>query len=118
MIEIMPQNFETPFYQSPSVYLAAGQVLFRIGAPGSEMFLVRSGIIHLCRHTPHGTEMVLQSTFQDAVVAEASACSGSDHCDAIAAIDSAVQALPKGAFLTALEKDTNVATDCRFVPPP
>lgn len=110
MIVIMSHNFETLFHQSRSVYLGAGQVLFRIGAPVSEMFLVRSGIIHLCRHTLHGAEMVLQRAFPDAVVAEASAYSDSYHCDAVAAIDSVVQALPKGAFLAALEKDTNIAT--------
>lgn len=73
------------------------------------MFLVESGQIHLCRHTVHGAEMVLQRAIPGMVVAEASAYSDSYHCDAIATTRCIVLALPKPAFLLALASDSDLA---------
>jgi len=109
MIIIMLKSLEALFAGSRSVYLAAGKVLFRSAAPVSEMFMVNAGQIHLCRHTVHGTKMVLQRATPGMVLAEASAYSDSYHCDAIAATDSIVQALPKSVFLSALAADPDLA---------
>ena len=64
--------------------------------------MVSAGRIHLCRHTLHGTEMVLQRAVPGMVVAEASAYSDTYHCDAVAAQESAVLSLPRPVFLSAL----------------
>lgn len=86
-------------------------MLFHRGAPVSEMFMVSTGRIHLCRHTLHGAEMVLQRAIAGVIVAEASAYSGVYHCDAVAAADSVVLSMPKTAFLSALMADAGMATD-------
>jgi CRP-like cAMP-binding protein len=75
------------------------------------MFMVHEGQIHLCRHTVHGAEMVLQRTFPGMIVSEASAYSDSYHCDAIAATDSLVLALPKPAFISALAAEPTLAAN-------
>lgn len=98
----MSNALETLFVGSRSIHLAAGGVLFRSASPVSEMFLVISGQIHLCRHTVHGAEMVLQRATSGMVVAEASAYSDSYHCDAIAATDSIALTLPRPIFLSAI----------------
>lgn len=102
MIVVMSSALETLFSGSRSVHLAAGGILFRSASPVSEMFLVHSGQIHLCRHTVHGAELVLQRALPGMVVAEASAYSDRYHCDAIAATDCIVLSLPKPVFLTAM----------------
>lgn len=109
MIKIMSRALETLFTGSRSVHLAAEGVLFRGATQVSEMFLVISGDIHLCRHTVHGAKMVLQLARPDMVLAEASAYSDSYHCDAIAATDCVVLALPKPAFLSALASDPDLS---------
>lgn len=111
MIKIMSRALETLFTGSRSVHLAAGGVLFRSAAPVSEMFLVNLGQIHLCRHTVHGAKMVLQRAMPGMVVAEASAYSGSYHCDAMAATDCIVLAAPKPVFLSALASDPDLAAN-------
>lgn len=109
MIAIMSCALETLFASSQSVHLASGALLFRNAAPVSKIYWVRSGQIHLCRHTVHGTEMLLQRAMPGMVVAEASAYSDSYHCDAIAAKDSSVLAMAKPVFLSELTSDTNLA---------
>ena len=109
MIAIMSHALEILFTGSRSVHLAAGAVLFRSAAPVFEMFLVTSGQIHLCRHTVHGVEMVLQRAMPGMVVAEASAYSDSYHCDAIAATGCILLTLPKPVFLSAMASDPDLA---------
>jgi CRP/FNR family transcriptional regulator, dissimilatory nitrate respiration regulator len=111
MIAIMSGSLETLFAGSRSVDLHAGEVLFRSTAPVSEMFMVAEGQIHLCRHTMHGSEMVLQRAMPGMVVAEASAYSETYHCDAIAATDSVLLALPRSAFLSALAANPDLAAN-------
>jgi CRP-like cAMP-binding protein len=71
--------------------------------------MVRSGRVHLQRHTTHGARMVLQNVGPGAVIAEASAYSDRYHCDAVATEESVVAVLPKARFLTALEDDPALA---------
>jgi len=70
---------------------------------------VRSGRVHLQRHTTHGAHMVLQNAGRGAVVAEASAYSSRYHCDAVAAEESVVAGLPKERFLSALADEPALA---------
>ncbi|MFX4299051.1 MULTISPECIES: Crp/Fnr family transcriptional regulator [Roseobacteraceae] len=105
----MSQGLETLFTGSRSVQLSAGAVLFRSAAPVSEMFMVNAGQVHLCRHTVHGAELVLQRAMPGMIVAEASAYSDRYHCDATAATDCVVLALPKPVFLSALAADAGFA---------
>lgn len=109
MTAIMFSAFETLFTGSRTVHLVSGAVLFRSAAPVSEVFWVSTGQIHLIRHTMHGVKMVLQRARPGMVVAEASAYSENYHCDAIAATESNVLALPKPVFLSALASDTSLA---------
>lgn len=111
MIGIMSHAVEALFAGSRSLHFVAGEMLFRRAAPVSEVFLVHAGRIHLCRHTLHGTEMVLQRALPGMVVAEASAYSEIYHCDALATTDSAVLALPRSVFLSALAADPHLAAD-------
>lgn len=110
MIAIMSYALASLFSGSRSVDLSAQAVLFRTAAPVSEIFLVTSGQIHLCRHTVHGVKMVLQRAMPGMVVAEASAYSDNYHCDAIAATNCIVLALPKSVFLSAMAKDPGLAS--------
>jgi CRP/FNR family transcriptional regulator, dissimilatory nitrate respiration regulator len=111
MIAIMSHRMEALFGGLRSVQLTAGGVLFRGAARVSEMFMVSAGQIHLCRHSVHGSEMVLQRALSGMVVAEASAYSERYHCDAVAATDSIVRALPKSVFLSALATDPDLAAN-------
>ena len=106
---VMSHALEALFSGSRSVHFADGAVLFRSAAPVSEIFLVSSGQIHLIRHTMHGVEMVLQRAMPGMVVAEASAYSDNYHCDAIAATDCTVLALPKSVFLSAMASDPGLS---------
>jgi CRP-like cAMP-binding protein len=110
MIAVMSFDLDALFAGSRSVQLSAGSVLFRSAAPVTEMFMVRTGEVHLCRHSLHGAKMVLQRALPGMVLAEASAYSDSYHCDAPAAADSLLLAVPRPAFLAALAEDRQLST--------
>lgn len=102
MITIMRMPISTLFQDARETALAPGETLFVSGQEVAGIYMVRSGSLHLQRHTPHGAHMVLHNAGPGAVVAEASAYSSRYHCDAIAAQDSVVAGLPKARFLSAL----------------
>jgi len=102
MIAIMRELISTLFQGAREVSLAAGEALFVAGGEITSIYTVRSGSIHLLRHTTHGAQMVLQNAGPGSVVAEASAYSPRYHCDAVAAKESIVAGLPKERFLSAL----------------
>lgn len=81
-----------------AVDLASGETLFLAGEEVADVFMVRSGRVHLQRHTTHGAHMVLQNAGPGAVIAEASAYSDRYHCDAVAPEETVVAALPKARF--------------------
>jgi len=110
MITIMRELILRIFTHARGVELAPGETLFRSGQNVTDVFIVRSGRVHLQRHTRHGAHMVLQNAGQDTVIAEASAYSDCYHCDAVAAEETVVAALPKARFLTALADEPALAT--------
>ncbi len=97
------------FQDAREIRLAPGEMLFMADEQISDIFMVRSGGVHLQRHTTHGVQMVLQNAGPGAVIAEASAYSSRYHCDAVAAEQSAVAGLPKEHFLSALAEDPALA---------
>ena len=110
MIAIMHMSISMLFQDARDTGLAAGETLFAAGDDAADIFMVRSGRVHLQRHTTHGALMVLQNAGPGAVVAEASAYSSRYHCDAVAAEESVVAGLPKERFLSALADDPALAT--------
>ena len=63
---------------------SAGASVFRLGDGVESLHFVRSGIIHLVRHQPDGSPLILQRAGAGAVLAEASVYSARYHCDAYA----------------------------------
>jgi CRP-like cAMP-binding protein len=110
MITIMQTSISLLFKDARDTGLAPGETLFAAGEDVADFFMVRSGRVHLQRHTTHGAQMVLQNAGPGGVVAESSAYSSRYHCDAIAAEESVVAGLPKQRFLSALADDPALAT--------
>lgn len=109
MIEIMRDPIAPIFDDARRVELAARTELFAAGQPVRNVHLVLRGRIHLVRHTPRGSALVLQNAGAGAVLAEASAYSAIYHCDAVAAENSTVAVLTKAAFRAALAADPALA---------
>lgn len=109
MIAIIRQSISTLFQDARASALADGETLFVTGQEVTSIYMVRSGSIHLLRHTTHGAQMVLQNTGPGAIIAEASAYSPRYHCDAAAAGESVVASVPKERFLSALATDPTLA---------
>lgn len=102
MITIMQMSISLLFQDARDTGLAPGETLFAAGEGVADIFMVRSGRVHLQRHTTHGAQMVLQNAGPGGVVAEASAYSSRYHCDAVAAEESLVAGVPKERFLSTL----------------
>jgi len=109
MNTIMPTSISPLFQDARDTGLAPGETLFAAGQDVASIFMVRSGRVHLQRHTSLGAHMVLQNAGPGAVVAEASAYSSWYHCDAVAAEESVVAGLPKERFLSALAGEPALA---------
>jgi CRP/FNR family transcriptional regulator, dissimilatory nitrate respiration regulator len=109
MITIMRMAISMLFQDARVTGLAPGETLFVSGEEVTGIYMVRSGRVHLQRHTMHGAHMVLQNAGPGAVVAEASAYSSRYHCDAVAAEESVVAGLPKERFLSALADEPALA---------
>lgn len=89
--------------------LAAGSRLFRNGDTVLSLFLVRAGEVRLVRMLPHGFELTLQRAGPARVLAEASLFAERYHCDAVAAEDSSLLAVPIVNARAALESDPALA---------
>ncbi len=109
MISIMSAQLDKVFAQARLVALPKGHSLFHAGAVVDQMYLVRAGHVKLLRHTVQGLCLVLQNATDGMVLAEASAYAPQYHCDATAAQDSALAAVPRQAFLAALARDPALA---------
>ena len=109
MITIMHMAISTLFQDARDSGLASGETLFVSGQEVTSIYMVRSGRVHLQRHTTHGAQMVLQNAGPGVVIAEASAYSDRYHCDAVAPTETVVASLPKARFLTALADDPALA---------
>jgi len=109
MIAIMRTPISMLFQEARETWLAAGETLFVTAEEVADIYMVRSGSVHLLRHTRHGAQMVLQNAGPGAVVAEASVYSPLYHCDAVASEESVLAGLPKERFLSALADDPALA---------
>ncbi|MBA3446033.1 MAG: Crp/Fnr family transcriptional regulator [Pseudaminobacter sp.] len=90
--------------------LAAGSVLFRADDPVLSLFLVTAGELRLARALPHGFQLTLQRAGSASILAEASLFTDRYHCDALAAEDSAVRAVPTAKVRAALASDPALAS--------
>ena len=86
------------------VAAGAGEIVFRRGARPARMFFVLEGEVRLVRTSASGAEIVLQRA-RSGFLAEASLESSRYHCDAIAALDSRLLALPIEPLRDALRRD-------------
>lgn len=109
MIEIMCEPIFALFQDARTVALSPGETLFLTNQPVTDIFYVRSGLMHLQRNTTHGALMILQNARAGSVLAEAAAYSTRYHCDAVAAEETVVAALPKARFLSALAQERTIA---------
>jgi CRP-like cAMP-binding protein len=95
--------------RSQPLALAPGQHLFRLGDPISTLYVVKTGRIHLIRHPPNGSALILQQSGAGSVVAEASIYAEKYHCDAIPSVATQVIAISKADFLHRLRSDPDFA---------
>jgi CRP-like cAMP-binding protein len=84
MIAIMTLDLSTLLEGLPrrEMSFVAEASVFRLGDSVKSLYFVRSGIIHLVRHQPDGSPLVLQRAGAGAMLAEASVYSARYHCDA------------------------------------
>jgi CRP-like cAMP-binding protein len=90
--------------------LAVGKVLFRADDPVLSLFLVTAGELRLVRTLPDGFQLTLQRAGAASILAEASLFADRYHCDALAAEESAVRAVPTAQAKAALERDPALAS--------
>lgn len=90
--------------------LAAGSVLFRGDDPVLSLFLVTAGELRLVRALPHGFQLTLQRAGSASILAEASLFADRYHCDALAAAESMVLAVPMAKARAALEHEPALAS--------
>jgi CRP/FNR family transcriptional regulator, dissimilatory nitrate respiration regulator len=88
----------------------AGNVLFRTDDPVRSLFLVIAGELRLVRALPDGLQLTLQRAGSGSIIAEASLFADRYHCDALAAEESAVRAVPMTKAKTAIESDPDLAS--------
>jgi CRP-like cAMP-binding protein len=88
----------------------AGSVLFRTDDPVRSLFLVIAGELRLVRALPDGLQLTLQRAGSGSIVAEASLFADRYHCDALAAEESAVRAVPMTKAKAAIESDPDLAS--------
>ncbi|MEQ1711005.1 MAG: Crp/Fnr family transcriptional regulator [Hyphomicrobium sp.] len=81
-----------------------GEPIFRRGDKPRYMLAVLSGEVRLVRSSPHGGEVIFQRA-RRGLLAEASLDQPRYHCDAVAAEDSELIAVPRNAFRDALTVD-------------
>ncbi len=90
--------------------LAAGGVLFRADDPVLSLFLVTEGELRLVRALPHGLQLTLQRAGSASILAEASLFADRYHCDALAAEESTIRAVPMAKARAVLESDPALAS--------
>jgi CRP/FNR family transcriptional regulator, dissimilatory nitrate respiration regulator len=90
--------------QAKFVQYGCAETLFRTGDPVSRVMLVLSGEVRLVRLDRNGREVILQRS-RGGFIAEASLDQSNYHCDAVAAIQSAVVVFPVKAFTACLDEN-------------
>lgn len=106
---IMQPAIAALFSGLPSLALTAGQPVFLSGQEVEAVFMVRTGRVHLHRHSLHGARLILQDAGPDTILAEASAYSARYHCDAVVSEAATLAVLAKSVFLAALRDDADLA---------
>ena len=86
-------------------HLRKDETLFRQGERPFAVFLVRSGVVSLIRHTEAGRKVPLFRAKPGDTLAEASIFSDAYHCDCIAERDCVLMAFDKQAILHAMSCD-------------
>jgi CRP-like cAMP-binding protein len=109
MIEIMSDRISQLFSGGFERKLVASEPLFHAGDPVDHMFLVVKGQIELTRQTITGSALRLQTAWPGQVLAEASAYSGTYHCEARAKAGSTVSCISVGKFRSRLNGDPTAA---------
>lgn len=109
MITIMSDTLASLFETGQCRVVAAGAWLFHQGDPIRSMYLVVAGALELARVTSTGATIVQQRARPGQILAEASAYSGTYHCDARAVTAAVLRALPVTRFREQLAEDPVVA---------
>jgi CRP-like cAMP-binding protein len=84
---------------------AAGQTVFRLGDHITHMHLVKSGLVHLVRHSPDGAPLILQRAGPGSLLAEASAYSDQYNCEARAVTATVTWSVTRADFRRRTSQD-------------
>jgi len=87
------------------------QAVFRMGDPAEAVYRVMSGEVHLLRHAPDGTAIVIHRARSGDFFAEASLFSQRYHCDAICVQACRCLRLPADALRQAVASDPSFAME-------
>lgn len=88
---------------------AAGDAVFHLGDAVRVIHLVRHGLVHLIRHQPDGSALILQRAGIASILAEASLYSPRYHCEARAEAAAMTWAIPCTVLHQSLEKSPELA---------
>jgi len=86
-----------------------GQYLFHAGDRVRFLYFVRTGSIHLTRTQRGGADLFLQRAGPGSILAEASYCSETYHCDAVTSETTRVTAYAKAEFRARLRSQPGLA---------
>ncbi|WP_290775775.1 Crp/Fnr family transcriptional regulator [Hoeflea sp.] len=118
---IVPGMLPSPFHLLPSSAstsrtLRKGAALFHRNDPATAMYHVRTGQVHLLRHTSQGDEVVIHRVDDDESFAEAALFSPVYHCGAVAAADTELVRIDKASILERMQQDPDfaIAISARF----
>ena len=90
--------------------LAKGELLFSAGDPPDSMYLVTSGRIRIWTVSAAGAEITLNVLGPQSIFGEISLLDGSERTAGASALDNVeLQAIPRGAFNAALDRDPQLA---------
>lgn len=94
---------------SQHCHVKKNETLFRSGEPADAVFRVLSGEVHMVRHAPDGTTVVIHCARTGDFFAEASLFSSRYHCDAVSVRTSHCLRLPAIALRRTFETDAALA---------
>jgi len=93
-----------------TVRVSAGELLFARGDPVRQLFLVKSGLVHLVRHQENGSPTVMQRATAGDIVAEASLFASNYHCDGVVASHAELHRIPISRVQHRLRTDAAFAS--------
>jgi len=97
MISIMSGDVFPLLLQLPGRHMkySAGEAVFHIQDQVQNLHVICEGRVHLVRHQPDGSKLILQRADATAVLAEAFLYSPCYHCDAVAELESLTWAISR-----------------------